>query len=214
MGLGPFSYIWLVIRTAWRHSFHAAHSVILALIILAGAVTYFVPQVEVLIDLHGWQVATVVLGSIIAVRLLLAPYWIWKSDQHHLATLGNQLASKVQTEQQLATKTAAIDDIAEEISWAVNNLVNPKPHPGNAANPDAAIAAFENQLNGWYSRVSEKLKNKDVFSHGDRVHFETLGFVPVISMWAHSKLNQLFSQLSVKLDRLREIEHRARERMN
>ena len=111
MGPGPLSYLWLVIRTAWRHSFHAAHSVILALIILAGTVTYFVPQFEVMVDLHGWQVATFVLGSIIAVRILLAPYWIWKSDQHRLATLGNQLASTVQTEEQLAAKTAAIDDI-------------------------------------------------------------------------------------------------------
>ena len=71
MRWGPFIYLWLVIGTAWRHSFHAAHSVILALIILAGAVTYFVPRVEVMVDLHGWQVAAVVLGSIVGVSVLI-----------------------------------------------------------------------------------------------------------------------------------------------
>ena len=76
MRWGSFIYLWLVIGTAWRHSFHAAHSVILALIILAGAVTSFVPQVEVMVDLHGWQVAAIVLGSIVGVRFFLAPYWI------------------------------------------------------------------------------------------------------------------------------------------
>ena len=78
---GPLAYSLLVLRTAWRHSFHAAHSVILALIIAAGLLTRFVPRVEVMVDLHGWQVATAVLGGIIAVRILLAPYWIWKEDR-------------------------------------------------------------------------------------------------------------------------------------
>jgi hypothetical protein len=75
--------------------------------------------VEVLVDLHGWQVAAAVLGGIIAVRLLLAPYWIWKNDQGRLAALSDQVANKVQNEQRLASRTAALDDIAEEIAWAV-----------------------------------------------------------------------------------------------
>jgi phosphate/sulfate permease len=140
MRSGPFTYLWLVIKTACRHSFHTAHSIILALIILAGFVTSVVPQVEVLVDLHGWQVAAAVLGGIIAVRPLLAPYWIWKNDQGRLAVLRDQVANKVQNEHRLAARTAALDDIAEEIAWAVNNLVNPKPHPANTADPEPAIA--------------------------------------------------------------------------
>ena len=78
-----------------------------------------------MIDLHGWQVAAVVLGCIIAVRLLLAPYWIWKADQERLDALDNQITAGVKNEDQQAAKAAAIDEIAEEITWAVNNLVNP-----------------------------------------------------------------------------------------
>jgi hypothetical protein len=210
--MDAFKYCGRILRVAFTHSLHATHSIILVLIIVAGLLTYFVPQVEVMVDLHGWQVATVVLGSIIAIRLLLAPYWIWKSDQHCLVTLRKQLASTAQTEQQLAAKTAAIDSINEEISWAVDNLVNPKPHPANTADPESASAAFEAQLNEWYDRVSKKLENRIAFTQGDQTHFDSLGFVPFVQMWGYPRLDRSFSQLRLKLDRLREVEHRARER--
>jgi hypothetical protein len=212
MRSGPFTYLWLVLKTACRHSLHATHGVILVLIILAGIVTSTVPQVEVLVDLHSWQVAVVVLALIIAVRLFLAPYWIWKDDQSRLAILHNQVTDKAQNEQRLAAKSATLDDIAQEIEWAVNNLVNPKPHPGNAADPETATRAFEVKFAHWCERVSKKLANRDVFTQGDQTHFDALGFVPVINVWAHPKLNHLFSQLQLKIERLREIEHRVRER--
>jgi hypothetical protein len=212
MRYGPLTYLWLVIKTAWRHSFHAAHSVILTLIIVAGIVTSLVPQVEVLVDLHGWQVATIVLGGIIVVRLVLAPYWIWKDDQEQLSVLTDQTAANTKDAQRLAAKTEALDDIAEEISWAVNNLVNPKPHPASTADPETARVAFDTKLTAWCDRVSKKLANRDVFTHGDQTHFDGLGFVPTVKMWGDVKLDHLFSELKLKLERLREIEHRARER--
>src|SRR5262249_19784184 len=93
MGSGPFAYLWLVAKNACRHSFHAAHSAILVLIIFAGIVTSVDPRIQVLVDLHGWQVAAFVLGGIVFVRLLLAPYWIWKSDQNNIAILRDGLNS-------------------------------------------------------------------------------------------------------------------------
>jgi hypothetical protein len=130
---------------------------LLALIIVAGTVTALVPQVEVLVDLHGWQVAGAVLSAIVAVRLLLAPYWIWKGDQGRLAALGNQVGNEALKQRRLATKTAALDDIAQEIAWAVNNLVNPRPHPASTSDPETAIAAFEAKFFAWCGRVSQKL---------------------------------------------------------
>src|SRR5439155_633986 len=76
----------------------------------------------------------------------------------------------------------------------------------------AAIAAFEAKFDAWFKRVSKKLENRDVFTQGDQTHFDDLGVVPVINMWAHPNLNSLFSQLELKIQRLREVEHRARER--
>ena len=212
MRSGPFTYLWLVIKTACRHSLHAAHSIILVLIILVGLVTSVFPQVEVLPDLHGWQVAVAVIVGIVTVRLLLAPYWIWKNDQGRLAALSDQVAKKEQNEQRLAARTAALDDIAKEIAWAVNNLVNPKPHPASTADPESAIAGFEAKLIDWCDRVSQKLANRDVFTQGDQTHFDVLGFIPSIKMWpAHPKLDHLFSQLNLKIERLREIEREKRK---
>jgi uncharacterized membrane protein len=212
MKRGPLTYLSLLIKTACRHSLHAAHGIILVLIILAGAVTYFVPRVEVMVDLHGWQVAAAVLGGIVAVRLVLAPYWIWKDDQGRLTALNDQLANEARTAARVVTKTIAIDDIADEIAWAVHNLVNPKPHPESTDNPESAIAAFEEKFNAWCSRVSKKLENRDVFTQGDQIHFDVLGFVPLIQASAHVKLDNIFSQLALKLERLREVERWARER--
>jgi hypothetical protein len=205
------TYLLLVIKTALRHSLHATHSIILALIIVAGFVTWMVPKVEVLVDLHGWRLAAAVLGGIIAVRLLLAPYWIWKNDQDRLAALSDELSNEAHNEQRLAARTASLDGLAGEIAWAENNSVNPKPHPASTADPETAIAGFEAKLLAWCDRVSQKLANRDVFTQGDQTHFDVLGFITPIQMWPHPKLNHLFSQLKLKIERLREIERAKRK---
>ena len=92
----------------------------------------------------------------------------------------------------------------------MNNLVNPKPHPASTADPESAIAGFEAKLIAWCDRVSKKLANRDVFTQGDQTHFDVLGFIPPITMWPHPKLNHLFSQLNLKIERLREIEREKR----
>jgi hypothetical protein len=211
MGQRIHNYVWLVIKTAWRHSFHATHSILLCLIIVAGLVTYFVPTGEVMVDLHGWQIATLVLGSVVSVRLLLAPFWIWKDDQNRLGTLISKLDGEADEQNRLAEKNATIDNIAQEIGWAINNLANPKPHPGSTADPQSAIAFFEVQLEEWYKRVSRNLENRIAFTQGDQTYFDHLGFFPVVVVW-HSRLDHLFAMLKVKIERLTEIEHRARER--
>jgi len=116
-----------LMRVALTHSLRSAHGILLILLIVVGVVPYLYPRIEILVDPHGWAPAALILASIVAVRLFLAPFWIWKEDQVQLADLRRQLASKQRDEQQLARRSAAIDEIAQEISWAVNNLVNPKP---------------------------------------------------------------------------------------
>jgi hypothetical protein len=101
MRTGPFTYIWLVLRVAWRHSFHSAHTILLGLIIGVGLLTYFVPQINVMFDLHGWQVALFVLGSIVGVRLVLAPYWLWRDQQIENQRLAQQLDRRTVREEAL-----------------------------------------------------------------------------------------------------------------
>jgi len=213
MPRGPLTYLSLIIRTAFRHSLDVTQSVIFILILLAWLVTYFFPRVVVTVDLNSGQVAAALIGVIVFVRLLFAPYWIWRDGQGRLAALNDKLANEAQVAARLATKNAAIDDVANEIAWAVNNLVNPKPWPLSTDDPESAIAAFSAKLDAWCSKVSKKLENREVFTQGDQVHFDDLGLFPTIQHTGHVRLDYLFSQLKLKIERLREIEHRARERI-
>jgi uncharacterized membrane protein len=47
-----------------------------------GLASNVVPSLSVIAaGVGGWQAATIVLGSIITVRLILAPYWLWKEQK-------------------------------------------------------------------------------------------------------------------------------------
>ena len=87
MGGGPLTYIWLVIRTACRHSVDVAQAVLFILFIVAGLVTYLFPRVLVMVDFSGWQAMAAVLAGIVCVRLFSAPYWIWRDNQSKLTIL-------------------------------------------------------------------------------------------------------------------------------
>ncbi len=202
MAWGPLTYLWLVAKTAWRHSFHAAHSVILALIVVVGLLTYFVPRLEVMVDLHGWQVATFVLSSIVFVRLILAPYWIWKDDGEAILKLNSLLQPQVNE----TIKQAAIDDLAEEINWATDNLVNPRPHP---LRPDADILRetdlWSRACDSWYGRISNKLANRDVFTRSQQLHFDVLTRVDQVVSIGNMNFGKALNILHTKIRRLREI---------
>ena len=81
-------YLCLVLRVAFRHSLDIAQTIIFLLLIGLGAVAHFYPAVNSMIDVSGWAVAAIVLGGIVLIRLLMAPYWIWKEDQRRLSDVG------------------------------------------------------------------------------------------------------------------------------
>jgi hypothetical protein len=87
------SYYWKILATAFSQSLDTAQAIIFVIIIVAGIVTYLFPGVKMTADLNGWQVSAIVLGSIITVRLLLAPYWIHKEQVAKIRDLCNKLAN-------------------------------------------------------------------------------------------------------------------------
>jgi hypothetical protein len=202
MARGFLTYLRRVLWTAWEHSFHAAHSIILALIIAAGLLTYCVPRVEIMVDLHGWGVAAAVLASVIGVRLFLAPYWIWKEDQELIERLKEQIESAEVVERRRAAKRVAIDDLSQELSWAIDNLLNKRPMPNN----NEETNEFANIYDDWCNKVSKKLENRAVFTFSHQTHFDSLGVVPSLKIHVmNNRYNHIVSQLSLKFDRLREI---------
>ena len=100
-------------------------------------------------------------------------------------------------------KRQAIDDLAEDISWAIRDLVNrhiTKPIP-TAADVDA----FERDYKEWCEKVSKKLEMRAFFTKADQLHFDRLGFITPVNMTGVQKYDWLLSQLRLKFDRLRDV---------
>ena len=98
-------------------------------------------------------------------------------------------------------KQQAIDELAEDISSAITDLVNRDPRPQS----DDQIAAWETDYNNWCARVSKKIENRAFFTRADQLHFDRLGFVEPIKMGSAARLNWFMSQLRLKFDRLRDV---------
>jgi hypothetical protein len=113
-----------------------------------------------------------------------------------LVLLGASLRFNVWSQQQ-----RAIDDLSEELSWAIRHLLNQKPRPET----DDGIAEWEARFRGWCEKVSGKLDNRAFFTRTDQLHFDRLGFVDPISMSGHQRLDWLLSQLRMKFERLRDV---------
>lgn len=98
-------------------------------------------------------------------------------------------------------KQEAIDDLAEDISWAIHNLLNLH------VNTDEELNDWEKAYRDWCNVVSDKLGNRAFFTKADQLHFDRLGFIQPVTMPAakDEKHNWLLSQLRLKFDRLREV---------
>ena len=84
-----FHYWWSVLKMAFSHSLTPAQDVVFVLFVAAGILSYFVPAIKTKMpfDASGWEVAKLVLGSIVLGRILMAPYWLHKADQEKLYAL-------------------------------------------------------------------------------------------------------------------------------
>jgi len=100
-----------------------------------------------------------------------------------------------------STKQKVVDALAEEIAWAIRELVNRKPEPITAEQIDAFKADFE----AWCGKVSKRLENRTFFTRADQLHFDYLGFVDPLLMSGRQPLDKLLGQLRMKVDRLRDV---------
>ena len=86
--LDHLRYYWLVVRTAFSHSLSVAQCVLFLCIVAIGTAIWLAPQLSMTVDLPGWArtvntwaISVLTLGTIFAIRLVLAPYWIWRDQQ-------------------------------------------------------------------------------------------------------------------------------------
>jgi hypothetical protein len=108
-------------------------------------------------------------------------------------------------------KQRAIDELADEISWAIDNLLNRQAGPTGR---DATfVEEWDRDFKNWCANVGEKLNNRAFFTRADQLHFEYLGFVDAVSFYVgNQRMNHLLSMLRLKIQRLREIINWAQER--
>ena len=110
-----------------------------------------------------------------------------------------------------SNKQKTIDGLAEDISWAIDNLLNRKAGPEGRDNN--FIDAWGRDFEKWCSGVSNKLNDRTFFTRADQLHFDYLGFVEPISLYMDAqRLNHLLSQLRMKIERLREVINWTQER--
>ena len=106
-----------------------------------------------------------------------------------------------------SAKQKIVDSLAEDISWAIDNLFNRSPR---GTDPD--IAEWKSDFGKWCARVSAKLNNRAFFTRADQLHFDYLGFIEPIQFYQNPRLNDLLSQLRLKIERLRDVINWAQER--
>lgn len=147
----------------------------------------------------------------LAVLLVVPGMFVWKLITTP-STLDAELSAQLKVETNEATRQKALDDIAEEIAWAIDNLINPKPYPTSTGDTEADFILLQTKTDDWCIKVSGKLTDRSIFTAGDRVHFDKLGSVPFVQKYGHGKLDWLNSMIILKVQRLREIEERARTR--
>lgn len=95
----------------------------------------------------------------------------------------------------------AINALAEDLSFAIQNLLN------KAVANEQDVVQWEADFRAWYQRVSAKLENRAFFTRADQLHFDMLGFVPSANFAGsyNHRHDWLVSQLRLKFDRLRDV---------
>ena len=104
-----FEWLVLVLKTAFSELLDIAQTIIFLLIIGAGLFTYL-SGVKMAHDLGGWAVAAIVLGTIVCLRLILAPYWLWQEDRQKISALSQSIAD-------LNAQGPKFDVHIEDVAW-------------------------------------------------------------------------------------------------
>jgi hypothetical protein len=84
------SYYWRWLKTALTHSI-GVFDLWTGLISAAlGVLDHYWPQAQIMTT-YAWQIPIFALAAVMFVRLLLAPYWMWKTDNETTIAIADEL---------------------------------------------------------------------------------------------------------------------------
>jgi hypothetical protein len=105
-------YCRLVLRTAFRHSASVAQAILFFILVIIGAAIWLLPVFGMTVNLSALlsifavpQFYAILFWSIVIVRLICAPYWIWKDERK--ARIVAEEAAKPQMNTSLITNSEA-----------------------------------------------------------------------------------------------------------
>jgi hypothetical protein len=94
-------YYWRWLRTAFSRSIGLVDIGTGIVVALAGILDRFWPEAQIMTS-YGWQIPVWALAAVMAVRLVLAPFWMFQEDDASRAKLQLRLENK-------AARQAALD---------------------------------------------------------------------------------------------------------
>ena len=183
--MGVARYYGLLFRMALRHSLSSAQDFIFLALIALGLAAWLFGRLGMTFDaatwmqtVTTWQIATMVLGAIVVIRLLLAPYWIWKEQQI-------TLIAAHQREAEALASTRALEERLSQLSERGRDKAAP---PAQAQNMTITLA--ERQDCGQDERLADGQVRKWVYVVLRNVGPTPLRGVRVYQQLAHPKRNE------------------------
>ena len=88
-------------------------------------------------------------------------------------------------------------ELSNEADWAVHNLLKRQ-----LPITPAEIDRLEKDFRAWDDNVSNKLDNRELFTYLEKSRFDTLGLIEPGAIYGDPRVDRLFAQLRMKLDRL------------
>jgi hypothetical protein len=110
-------YCRLVIWTAFRHSASMAQAILFFILVIIGAAIWLLPIFGMTVNSSALlsifavpQFYAILFGSIVIVRLICAPYWVWKAERIKII----ELEAKLRTPENEIERRDALEIFARE----------------------------------------------------------------------------------------------------
>lgn len=121
-------YCCLVFCAAWLHSRSWTQGIIFFFLVIAGVATLLVPNFGMTIDtidlvniLKNPTIYAILFGSVISVRLICAPYWVWSEERAARTRAETQVAEMLARYAQLSVGPPySVQDLSSgAVSWRI-----------------------------------------------------------------------------------------------
>ncbi len=153
--MGKRGFYWLWLSTAFRHSIWRGDGVAFLLGIAIPIARNAVPNWESVMNELTWQIPLGVFGSIVLVRLILAPYWLYKEKVKEINRLSALMGNKDESREKRQLKL----DLGKLLLDGKEILMDLEKMDGQLDASGAVRAELQFEI--WYKDVSKSLQNTD-----------------------------------------------------